>query len=688
MRGRQVPGPTAYAGAIFAAQRGHLFPWSPVALGTGIGVYFLLPEEPSLWAVAGLVAFALVAGAVALRFPGPAPMFWVLALLACGVALGALRTERVAGPVLKWRHYGPVEGRIVGIDRSASDVTRLTLDRVRLTDLGPEEVPRRVRIALHGDQHWLDPQPGAVVIATAHLAPPGGPVEPGGFDFRRHAWFQELGGVGYTRTPVLEYAPPAPGYTRLFGWRMALADRVRAVLPGETGAFAAAVMTGDRSAIEAGLTQKLRASNLAHLLAISGLHMGLLAGFVFGAVRFGLALWPWAALRWPLHKIAAVAALAAASAYLAISGGNVATERAFVMVAVALAALLADRRALSLRAVALAALIVLTLRPEALLGPGFQMSFAATVALVAAFGLLRDRQGARPPRWFAPVLAVVISSTVAGAATAPVAAAHFNIYARLGLIANLVAVPVMGVLVMPAAVVAACLMPLGLEAPALHVMGLGLDWILLVAGTVSDSPLALTYVPAPPPVVLPVLAFGGLILCLWQGRSRLAGVLPLALAFFLWHQDDRPALLVADNGGLVGVMTLEGRALSRAKGAGFVATQWLENDGDPVPQEVAAARWRLVPPDLVRHVTGKKTAASLTSCDGAALMVTNAPAPRLDGCLVLDPGLLSRTGALAVEGAGEDGLRIRGAADKGRGRPWSGAAPETEAPEVTLIAAQ
>ena len=318
--------------------------------------------------------------------------------------------------------------------------------------------------------------------------------------------------------------------------------------------------------------------------------------------------------------------------------------------------------------------VALALRPEALLGPGFQMSFAATVALVAVFGALREREGRRAPRWLAPVLAVVISSAVAGAATAPVAAAHFFSHARLGLIANLTAVPVMGVLVMPAAVVAALLMPLGLEAIALTVMGLGLDWILFVASRVAESPLALSYIPAPPPEGLPMMAFGGLMLCLWQGRLRLAGIGPLAVALVLWHGAERPRVLVAETGGLVGVMTAEGRALSRARGAGFIADQWLENDGDPVPQEVAAARWQLVPPDLVRHVTGRKTVAGLTSCEGAALLVTNAPAPELDGCLVLDSDRLARSGALAMKTDGKV-WGLFGTAPSGRGRPWSGAAP-------------
>ncbi|WP_375692075.1 ComEC/Rec2 family competence protein [Pseudooceanicola sp. LIPI14-2-Ac024] len=674
-------------GAGLAAQRGHLFPWVPVAFGAGIGGYFLLSGEPGPGMLTLMALLALVAAGLAARAgAGAGPLLWVAALVAAGLLAGALRSAWVAGPVLPFRYYGPVEGRVIGIDRSASDATRLTLDSVQLFRLGPGETPRRVRISLHGVLGLTRPEPGTVIATTAHLSPPEGPVEPGGFDFRRHAWFQGLGGVGYTRVPVVMMAPPAPGAARLFTLRMAMADRLRAALPGDTGEIAAAVLTGDRSGVSAGVNEVLRASNLAHLLAISGLHMGLLAGFVYAAIRLGLAAWPRVALRWPIHKAAALAALAAAAAYLGLSGGNVATERAFVMVAVALVALLFDRRALSLRAVALAAMIVLALRPEALLGPGFQMSFAATVALVAAFGVLRDRNGTRAPRWFAPVLALLISSSVAGIATAPVAAAHFNQVARLGLVANLAAVPVMGTLVMPAAVIAACLMPLGLEQPALWVMGAGIDWILLVAHTVADLPGAVRMVPTPPGAVLPLIAVGGLVICLWQGRLRLAGLGPVAAGFLLWMTAERPALLVAESGGLVGVMTAEGRALSRDRGSGFVARVWLENDGDPVDQPAAADRWDLVPPDLVHHVTRRKAAAGVVGCEGAAILVANAPLPAIDGCLVFDSTALGRSGAVAVWPAA-GGWRVEGAAERARGRPWSGPAPK-ERPRLDGPAAQ
>lgn len=662
---------------ILLGQRGHLFPWVPVCLALGIAAYFGLSVEPDpmLYAVPGTLG-ALCAAA-ALRWPGGwSALGWGVTLAAAGFCLAGWRAQDVAAPVLGWRYYGPVEGRVVALDRSASDALRVTLDRVRMARMSPARVPGRVRLSLHGPP--ADLHPGQRIMTTAHLSPPQGPTEPDGFDFRRHAWFQGLGAVGYTRVPVLTVEPPhaSSAGLRVFALRMAASARLLDVLPGDPGGFAAAVTTGDRSVMGRGALDALRASNLAHLLAISGLHMGLLTGFVFASLRIGIALFPAAALRLPVKKIAAVGALITAAGYLALSGGNVATERAFIMVAVALCAILVDRRAISLRAVAIAALIVLTLRPEALLGPGFQMSFAATTGLVAVFGWLRDVDLPRAPGWARPVLGVVISSAVAGLATAPVGAAHFNTVSHFGLLANLLSVPLMGVLVIPAAVLAAVLAPIGAEVVGLTLMGWGLKWILGVAYWVAGLEGAQGYVTSPPGAVLPLLALGLLWLILWRGRARLAGSIPAVVAFFLWAGAERPVVLIADTGGLVGVMTNEGRALSKPRGAGFIAKNWLENDGDGGDQTIAAARWPGEPgtvqmletgPLKIAHVIGKRGVAAFAGCPEPMLVVASVPMGALANCDLYDPARLRATGSIAIT---QQGVIITATALTGR-RLWS-----------------
>jgi competence protein ComEC len=677
--------PAAVLAGAAAAQSGQRLVWAPVWMGGGIGLWFALPWEPAAphYAALGLAALAALALA-ALARGALSALALGAALLALGAGLAAARSHAVAGPVLEFRYYGPVEGRVVGIDRSGSDKPRLTLDRVVLARVAPERVPRRVRVSLHSDTELFVPRPGQRVMLTGHLSPPPGPAEPGGFDFQRHAWFLKIGAVGYTRTPLMLLEPPQGGLSlALFSARMALSEAVQARLPGRAGGFAAAVTTGDRSAIAQEDYESLRRANLAHLLAISGLHMGLLTGFVFAALRIGLALIPAAAQRVPARKIAALGALLAGAGYLALAGGNVATERAFVMVDVALGAVLLDRRAFTLRAVAIAALIVLVRRPEALMSPGFQMSFAATVALVAGFEGLRRADWAGLPRRLRPVGATVVSSVLAGAATAPFAAAHFNILPHYGLIANLVAVPAMGLVVMPAAVLAALLAPLGLEGIPLRAMGLGIEWILAVAETVSGLPGAVGHVKRPDALVLPLVALAGLVAAAGRGWPRAASLVPAALAAALWAGSPRPALLVSESGGLVGLMTEEGRALSKPRGDGFAASMWLENDGGPVAQDAAAARAGLagtrqrreigIGGQRILHVTGRDTAAAAAGCGPGDWVISSVPieAPP-PGCRVFDPPALRATGALAVmEGA--SGVRLVTARDLAGRRLWNDA---------------
>ncbi len=678
--------PLARIAEAVQAQRGHLFAWVPVGLSAGIGGYFALGSEP------GQVHYAVLAGAilcllallVRLSEPWRPPAVFLLAAMA-GVMLTGARAHMVAEPVLGYRYYGPIEGRIVAVDRSVSDAVRLTLDRVVLRDMAPRRTPDRVRVSLHGQQGYITPEPGLTVILTGHLSPPSGPVEPGGFDFQRQAWFDGLGAVGYTRTPVLALRTAEEGAAGLavHRMRMRISSAVQRILPGEDGAFAAALMTGDRSGMSKATTEDLRASNLSHLLAISGLHMGLLTGFIYALIRYGLALWPWVALRWPIRKWAAVSALLAGGFYLALSGGNVATERAFVMVAVMFLAVLFDRRAITLRAVAMAAVIILVFRPEVLPEPGFQMSFAATTALVAAFGALRRWQGWAPPRWLRPVVAVVISSAVAGMATAPVAAAHFNRFADYGLLANLLSVPLMGLIVMPGAVLTACLAPLGLGWVGLSVMQPAIHWILAVARHVAAMEGAVSYVPAPPVWVLPALALGMLWLILWQGRLRYAGVALAAFAAFFWAGADRPVALISDSGGLVGVMTPSGRALNKPKGEGFAALNWLENDGDAGDQAEAFGRAGFtgqkgalsfdVSGVRVMHLSGRGAADRVAAaCQKAGLVILAAEWVGGAPCSLLDRKALSRLGAVALYA--EDGALHAIGAKTGAGeRLWNSA---------------
>lgn len=671
---------------VLAGARGLLFPWVPVFIGTGIALWFALPFEPGLlfYGVAVVVALAAM---LAHRL-GPEighPIAVIVLCLTSGMVAAGYRAHAVAAPMLEFRYYGPVQGRIIEIDRSQSDALRITLDQVILLDVPAHRTPLKVRISLHGAE--FTPDPGQVVLVTAHLAAPEGPAEPGGFDFRRMAYFEQLGAVGYTRSPVMLWADPDPGAQWINRLRTRLAAAMMAAMPGDAGAFAAGAMTGDRSGISQDTVQALRDSNLAHLLAISGMNMAFITGFVFMLVRYGVALVPPLALRVNAKKLAAVVAFMVALFYLQLSGANVATMRAFLIVMVMLGAVLLDRRGLTMRSVALAGVVLLLAEPESLLEPGFQLSFAATVVLIAGFEAL-DRQILREklPRWLMPVFAMVLTSVLAGLATAPFAAATFNRFTDYGLLANLLTAPVMSVL-MAAGAMAALLAPVGLAAPAYWLLELSSRWILFVAHWVAGLDGAVTPIIAPGPVVIPLITFGGAWMILWRGSWRLAGAAPIVAALVLWGFAARPDLLISSDGALVGIATPEGRALSAAKGAGFSAESWLQDDGDLATQEQAAARpgfqgqkgarrfdiadWHAI------SLAGKDAALAVqAACADFDLVILGAAiAPALDApkpCMLIDRQFLSRSGSVALTADGAT-LIVQPARDAQR--IWQGRKP-------------
>jgi competence protein ComEC len=681
------------------AARGTLFPWVAVLIGCGVAAWFAVPAEPGPGSYA--LGLGLLVAGLALAALGPElqrPLAVALAALAAGWLAAGIRGHAVTAPMLDFRYYGPVEGRIVHIDRSQADALRLTLDRVTLSEVRPDRTPLRVRVTVQGDQPWLAPRPGQIVMLTATLAAPGGPVEPGGFDFRRMAFFDGLGAVGYTRTPVLLSQEAAEGALPIDRLRLYLTQGMLAHMEGQAGAFAAGAMTGDRSAINQDTVQALRDSSLAHLLAISGMNMAFLTAFVFGLVRYGLALVPPVALRLDTRKVAAVISLAVALFYLLLSGANVATERAFIMIAVFLGAVLLDRRALTLRSVAVAGAILLLLKPETLLEPGFQMSFAATIALIVGFGAMdRSIYRERMPRWAMPVFTLVLSSLIGGLATAPYAAAHFNRFTDYGLLANILTVPVMGAVIMPAGTVAALLAPIGLHPLPLWVMEQGARWILYVAHWIAGLDGAVTAVPAPGPWTLPMLTLGAIWLILWQTRIRLAGLVPVALAFVLWGFAERPALLIAGDGKLVGLDGPDGRALSAARGGGFAAETWLENDGDLAGQSTAARRAGFSGPKGERWfelaglravvLSGKGAGDKLAdACATAGLVILAARAEEAPaGCALIDAGTLAATGPLAVT-LTDNALQFT--VTQSAQRLWSPPHRKVKLPDLALAAGQ
>ncbi|OCX66495.1 hypothetical protein BFP70_04495 [Thioclava sp. SK-1] len=650
-------------GASFAALSDAIL-WVPVGLGIGITAWFGM-DHAAQWRDLSVACTAIVV-AVIIRWKA-APQWWfpalMLALIATGVLLTEWRAQRLSAPILTYRYYGPVEGRVVKLDRSSSDRLRVTLDQLHIGDLGNDRSPHSVRISLHTEPTHLTLVPGQRVMVTAHLMPPPVPAAPRAFDFRRYAYFERLGAVGYARVPVMLVAHRSGGQWAAH-LRSYLARAIVQTIPGQPGAMIAALTTGDRAGLTQATNAVLRDTNLYHVVAISGLHMGLLVGIVYGAMRFVLVLIPYIALRYPVKSIAAVTAIVAATGYLWLSGAQISTQRAYVMALVMLCAILVKRRAISLNNLAIAATLLLIITPEALIGVGFQMSFAASAALVVTFAQWA-RIARRLSRSVAVIGGMVLSPLVAGLATAPITAAQFHRISDYGLIANLLAVPVMGTVVMPAAVLAAVLAPLGLAFPALWVAGVGTGWMLWVANWVAGWEGATRAIVQPPQLTLPLILFGAVVLVLAPVRGRVIGIALMLWGTILWTRHSPPAVLIAPQAEQVGLLTPSGRALSK-NGAGFVAGVWLEADGDRATVTQAAQRVGFSGPTGVRvarfggrdlvHLSGRYAEQNLEPyCRDGALIVLagTAPADAKTQCDIWDQPRLRRTGAVAITQSGK-----------------------------------
>ncbi len=539
----------------FQLQAGRVFLWAPVWLGCGVALYFSLNFEPLVYW--GVVAFAFF-GLVLYAFKGRA-LFWAvlpLAIAALGFIAGQVRTSMVVGPSLERDlNYANISGVIDELD--VLDIERgqlrFGLRDVVIENIALEDTPHRVRVSMRSDSGGVNYRVGDRVEGLAGLNALPEPVIPGGFDFGRHMAFKGVGALGFFYgAPEVVDTVEAAHYS-LQSLRQVVEARVIDGLPPSQAAVTAALLTGKRTGIEEADLEAMRHSGLAHMLAISGLHVGLFSGVVFFVLRLGLVMIPGVGLGWPVKKIVAVLALMAAIFYMLLAGATIPTQRAVLMVGVVFLAVLIDRTAISLRLVTFAAFVVLLFMPESLLSVSFQLSFAAVVALIWAYDGMRGwlsamyRQAGFWRRAGLYVGGVCLTTIVATIATAPFALYHFEQLAVLSVLANVLAMPLMSFVVMPFAVLVLPLMAVGLEQPALWVMGHGVEAVLGVAHFVSDQEYAVLRVAAWPFEAFMAVVLGALFIVLMQGPLRWIGLVGFVVAVFLVQGNRLPDILVAES---------------------------------------------------------------------------------------------------------------------------------------------
>lgn len=752
-----VKGPTARIDAVLARfsadarlwvadeiRYGHLFLFVPVWLGLGAAIWFAVPTPPST-VILGLFALILCAAlSRSTRQSAMSIVLWGMCLTVIGMLLADWETRRRATMILDQPLVTNVNGIVERREQGSGGEWRYTLRLTATSDPTIRRPPERASLLARSGH-----APAAIgerLTGRARLSPPSGPALPGLNDFAFQSYFSGIGAVGFFLGPP-QAAPPDTADkadlasrfdAALFSVRDDISNRIRTVLPGDPGAFAASIITGERRSMSDEATEALRVSGLAHITAISGLNMALAAGIFFVGLRGLLSLMPGFSQRYPVKKIAAAGALIATTGYVLISGYQVSALRAYLMTAIMLGAVLFDRPAISLRNLALSAILILAVQPSAVMGPSFQMSFAATAALIAGYAGWRSKPRAILPPARSVGLRVITggaklvggtlaTSLIGGLATAIFAITHFHRLSTHGLEANLAAMPLISLVVMPAGFIAMLLMPFGLDGPFFWIMGQGLELVLEVAYAVSAWGGGYVF-PRLPVWFMPAMIAGMLLVTLLKTTLRHLGTAVIATvlaAVWLSPQPEPGELLISEDARLVALRSKDGEALAlainRTRPPAFIFDQWRPALGVDAPmppillpigdlpdapdwrtgetwseaeqRDAHALLDRLASSADTRRFVCIRQACAITLANGSLLMTLDRPdlvgpvcdradlvvlaaRTRLTACrsgaLLFSQNNLRATGAIEVFGlAGEpDRLTIRPSFD-GAPRPWT-----------------
>ncbi len=672
-----------------------LFLWLPVALGAGVVLYFTADREPPLF-LCGVLFAAFAAAAFTARAHRKAfCLFVALAACAGGMLSAGWRTASVAAPVLDRIRIVDVEGYIEEMDFRRTGA-RLILRVAAMDGVDPDKTPYRIRVTTRRAPPF---EAGTYVQMKARLLPPSRAAQPGGYDFARDAWFARIGAVGNVLGPLdLAEAPEPPDIwlaatMAIDRCRNALARRVDQIVGGDAGAIAAAMVTGKRDLLSDDAKSLIREAGIFHVITISGVQMTLVAGIFFVGLRRILALSQTLALRYPIKKWAAGAAIVAAVLYDIATGSRIGTERALFMTTIMLVAVLLDRHALSMRNLAFAALAVLLFEPEALLGASFQLSFAAVAALIAVYEAraagrrsedgadMSGRGGGRfGLRHGHGLRGALFATFCASSATAAFMAYDFHEMNPYVLVGNPLTLTIIEIFAVPGALLGTFLYPFGLDAFVWHWVGFGIAIIMAAARFVGSLPGSSLHLPAFAPWSLVFFALAVLSAVIWRSFVLRATAIPLALIGLAGAASGATFdIAVAPLGDAVAVRLADGRlAVLGQRPSAFAAEQWLRADADGRDAKSAVQKSACDTLGCVGHLADGRAlslvldqAAFAEDCLRATVLVTPLFAPR--GCaapIVIDRESLKATGAVTLKVSG-DSFVMQTARGAGENRPWS-----------------
>ncbi len=669
-------------------ERAQLPPWAVVGFGAGIAAWFALDSRIEWLALLALSSGAALAGLAIRGGRAERALGWFALAATLGCAFIWARSAYVAAPRVERPGVKTFEAVIERVEPlvAKGDV------RLTLATASPE-LPPRVRISMAAKDAPQSLAAGSRLRLRAWLMPPPSMAVPGTYDFARDAWFRGIGAVG--RALGQPEVIAQGGGKDLDRVRERLGEHIRARLSGPSGGIATALATGDQNAVGEGDAEAMRRSGLTHLLSVSGLHIASVIGATILLTLKLLALSQRLALRTNLVLVAAAAGAFAGIGYTLLTGAQVPTVRSCIVALLVLAGIALGRDAISLRLLSAAALVVLLFRPESLAGASFQLSFAAVTAIIAlhstewARRTFMRREEGLAARLGRAVAAMIATGLAVEIALIPFALYHFHKAGLYGIAANLVAIPLTTFVIMPLEAGALLLDAIGLGEPLWYFAGLSIDLLLWIAHTVAGASGAVATLAAMPGWAFGMMIAGGLWLCLWRTRARLAGLIPFAVGAAAAAAAPAPDLLVTGDGKHLAVVAFDGTPrILRNRTGDFMREVLAESsgfDGEPEFLEDAAfagcshdacvadlARggrsWRLL---ATRSSAWLEWEAMISECERADIAVSDRRLPR--GCnpkwLKLDREALAKTGGLAIYL--REGPRVVTVAERVGEHPWA-----------------
>ncbi len=587
----------AYCEAFYGRQKEYLILWWPICLGLGISIYFSLPHEPSLTILT--ICAALFLGATyKYKQIGDSRFIFLffVALILLGMVVGVLRTHSVDAPVLeKELRFTNVEGVIEKVeDRGTSK--RILLRDVNVEGLQNSDTPKFIQLTMRQKQ---DLNRGQMISVLASIRPPSEPVMLRGFDFQRYFYFKQIGATGFTlsKFEIIGDGDPSKEYIYDFLYSTASSMKDKVVREDSyANPIVKALLTGDRAMIDDYTWSHLKDSGLSHMLAISGLHVGLFSATVFFTIRLLLSFFPIFALRFQTKKIAAVAAFMAALFYTLLVGASVPTTRACLMTGMFFLAILMDRSPFSVHLLAFAAFLVMVLRPESLLSASFQMSFAAVMGLIIFYTSTRSfwvRHYANSNPLYKVwlyLLSICATTVIATIVTMPFTLYHFQHISVYGILGNLMAVPIMGFVVMPMAVFSYVMLPFDLTALPLAIMRWGVERIIDVSEFVGSLEGVSATMPTMPFYAFCLWVLGGLLFMSIRGYEKIFGVVLVGIAIVSITLASPADILVSDDGRLWAIHEAETTIVSDGRKGRFIKNTWLDYLGEHKEKPLTAPK--------------------------------------------------------------------------------------------------